>query len=104
MEGNIKVAPETLASTATTFETQANQIRTLTGQMMELIRGLGSTWNGDASRSYLEKFNGLESDMNKIFGMISEHSKDLTEMASIYSSAEKSNVEASQSLLNNVIS
>ena len=40
MEGMIKVAPETLASTASEFGGQATQLQGLTTQMMELIESL----------------------------------------------------------------
>ena len=58
MEGMIKVAPETLASTASEFGGQATQLQGLTTQMMELIESLSASWNGEASNAYLAKFRG----------------------------------------------
>ena len=103
MEGMIKVAPETLASTASEFGGQATQLQGLTTQMMELIESLSASWNGEASNAYLAKFRGLQPDMDKMYRMVQEHSKDLQDMATAYQNAERANVEATQSLLVNIL-
>ena len=103
MEGYIKVAPETLASTAGEFGGQATQLQSLTGEMMQLIQSLSAAWNGEASAAFLAKFNGLQPDMDKMFRMVQEHSKDLQEMSATYQNAERANVDATQSLLNNIL-
>ena len=84
MEGIIKVSPEQLAATASEFGGQATQLQTLTAQMMDLIKSLSASWNGEASQAYLAKFQGLQPDMDKMFKMIQEHSTDLQEMAAAY--------------------
>ncbi len=103
MEGHIKVAPDSLIAVSGEFEGQASSLQTLTGQMMTLIQSLSASWNGDASIAYLNKFKGLEGDMTKMYRMVSEHSKDLSEMATAYKTAENANVEATQALLNNIL-
>ena len=104
MEGIIKVTPETLSQTAGDFGTKAGTIQTITGEMMNLINGLSSTWGGDASQAYLTKFRGLQSDMDRMFRMVDEHSKDLQAMATAYSNAKTANANATQGLQNNIIS
>ena len=103
MEGYIKVNPETIQRTAGEFGTQATQLQSLTGEMLQLIQSLGSAWTGEASRAYLQKFAGLQPDMDKMFRMVQEHSTDLQEMATAYQQAENANAEATQSLLTNVL-
>ena len=103
MEGYIKVAPETLASTAGEFGGQATQLQSLTGEMMQLIQSLSAAWNGEASAAFLAKFNGLQPDMDKMFRMVQEHSTDLQEMATAYMQAENANTEATKQLLNNIL-
>lgn len=103
MEGHIKVSPDKLASVAGEFGGQASQLKGLTGEMMNLIESLSAAWNGDASQTYLTKFRGLQSDMDKMFRMVSEHSTDLQEMSGAYKIAEAKNVEIAQALENNIL-
>lgn len=102
-EGVIKVNPETLNSTASEFGTQASSLQNLTGQMMNLVNGLTSAWQGEASTAYISKFQGLQDDMDKMFRMIQEHSTDLQEMATTYINAESQSAEVAQSLSSDVI-
>ena len=93
MEGIIKVSPQLLTSTASEFGNQGNVINTLTGEMMNLITGMASTWEGDAATAYITKFRGLEDDIQRMVRMVQEHSRDLQEMARIYSDADMANAE-----------
>ena len=102
-EGIIKVNPETLNSTASEFGNQASSLQNLTGQMMSLVTGLSSAWQGEASTAYIGKFQGLQDDMDKMFRMVQEHSTDLQEMAAAYIDAETKNAELAQSLAPDVI-
>lgn len=104
MTGTIKVTPEKLKSTAVEFGNQGSTISNLTSQMMTLITGLSSSWEGEASTMYMTKFKGLENDIQTINQMIQEHVNDLEEMASLYQSAETANVEAAEALASDVIS
>ena len=90
-EGIIKVNPDVLNSTASEFGGQATSLQNLTNQMMNLVTGLSSAWQG------------LQDDMDKMFKMIQEHSTDLQEMAAAYISAEQANAEVAQSLSSDVI-
>ena len=103
MEGIIKVSPQLLTSTASEFGNQGNVINTLTGEMMNLITGMASTWEGDAATAYITKFRGLEDDIQRMVRMVQEHSRDLQEMARIYSDADMANAEEANSLSADVI-
>ena len=72
--------------------------------MLQTVKGLTSSWEGEASTAYTTKFNQLESDMTKYKGMINEHVKDLEEMANTYERAEQQNESDSQGLPSNVMS
>ena len=98
MTGIIKVTPEKLLSTAQDFSTEGNTINTLTSEMVSRTCELSSTWEGEASQSYITKFKSLESDIQVINRMIQEHVKDLQEMANLYANAEKGNVDDAMSL------
>ena len=104
MDGILKVTPEKLRSTASDFGSKATCIKTTTDKMMDIVNGMNSVWQGDAAKAYDTKFKGLQDDMDKIFRMVQEHSKDLDEMASQYTSAEQANAQAAQALSADIVS
>ncbi len=102
--GILRVSPEKLQSTASSFEGSASSVQNLTQQMTSIVTSLsGRVWSGDAATAYVNKFNGLQDDMNRIYKMIKEHSDDLIQMAQQYSSAESSNANLANSLSSDVI-
>ncbi|MDO4647770.1 MAG: WXG100 family type VII secretion target [Eubacteriales bacterium] len=102
--GILKVTPEQLQSTAASFEGHGTEVNNLTQQMTALVTGLsGQVWTGEAATAYVNKFNQLQDDMQRIYKMIKEHSTDLIEMAQQYSSAEQTSVELANSLSGDVI-
>ena len=104
MEGILKVTPEKLSQASSEFGTAASQVNQITQQMLQIVRSTNSTWQGEASTAYSQKFNSLDEDMQQIYRMINEHSTDLQEMATQYQQAEQANVELSESMKTNVIS
>lgn len=103
MEGIIKVSPQLLTSTASEFSSQGSAISSQTSEMMNLVTGLTSVWEGDAASAYITKFRSLEDDIQKMVRMVQEHSTDLEEMARIYSDADTQNMEDANSLSADVI-
>lgn len=102
--GTLKVSPEKLQSTATSFEGTASSVQTLTQQMTAIVTSLsGQIWSGEAATAYVNKFNGLQDDMDRIYKMIQEHSTDLIEMAQQYTTAESANANLANSLSSDVI-
>lgn len=93
MEGILKVTPEKLISASDEFAASGNQLRQLTSEMMSLIQSLKGVWQGEASNAYGNRFSQLQTDMDKLYRMVAEHSKDLSEMASSYMQAESGNTE-----------
>ena len=104
MEGILKVTPQDLKSTASQFSQSGNSVQTLTNQMLEMVKGLGTNWQGQAASGYINKFTKLSDDIQKMNRMIQEHVKDLEAMAQQYEQAEKANQEISQGLADNIIS
>lgn len=104
MEGNILVTPEKLRSTAEEFSQNASQVNNLTQQMLQIIKSLNGTWADEAYTAFAGKFNSLETDMTKIFRMITEHSSDLQQFAINYDNAVMTNVDTANSQQTNVIS
>ena len=75
-------------------------VQNITSEMVSKVTGLSSVWEGNAATAYINKFRGLEDDIQKIVGMIQEHARDLEEMASNFTSAENE----AESLIENLSS
>ena len=104
MAGILRVTPEKLQSTAASFESTGSNIRNLTQQMTSIVTSLsGQVWSGEAATSYVNKFNGLQDDMERIHKMVEEHSKDLQEVAQQFITAENANKDLANSLSSDVI-
>ncbi len=103
MDGIIKVAPEQLRTTAGEFNSQGQQVSTITGEMMNLVTGLTAVWEGEAAQTYITKFRGLEDDIQKMCRMITEHVNDLNDMAERYSTAEIQANDLANNLSSDVI-
>lgn len=53
---NLKVTPAELEAKAADFKSVMTQTKSLTDDMMNDVTGLSSSWTGDASASYINKF------------------------------------------------
>lgn len=104
MEGIVNVSTEQLKSTASEFSSIGGTIRNLTQSMTETITSLSGSWEGEASQSYLAKFNSLQDDIERMHSMINEHVNDLNDMADRYAQAESQSVSDAQALSSDVIS
>lgn len=104
MTGTLLVTPAELKAAASSFQDKGNQVRTLTQNMTSKVGELtGRVWSGDAASKYISQFNGLQDDINRMIGMITEHVADLNEMASAYEKAENENQSAAAALSSDVI-
>lgn len=102
--GIIKVETSKLKSTATSFDNTGNQIKTITGQMVNIVNSLnGATWTGDAASKYKNQFTQLQDDISRMINMIKEHVADLNQMAKEYDTAENNNISLASALDGNVI-
>ncbi len=99
----IKANSQTIISAAEEFRNTNNQIKTITTNMLEMIRALGTSWMGDAATGYSTKFNKLSEDMDKMYRMINEHVNDLSQIARNYDSGEETNLGTSDALPTNAI-
>ncbi len=104
MEGTLKVTPEKLIATASEFSTSGNTVNSLTQQMMSIVQGLSSAWQGEASSAYIAKFNQLQGDIDQMNRMIQEHVTDLNDMARNYQDAETAGQDIAAGLAADVIS
>lgn len=99
MQGTLRVTPERLTQSAEMFGNTANQVMSITTEMTNVVTGLAtSVWQGEASAAFIGKFKQLDDDIQKLIGMINEHSKDLVEMANTYKTTEQSNEDLTDAL------
>lgn len=104
MEGLLRVTPEKLLSSSEEFGTTATFMKGLTQEMMSLVDSLKAVWTGEAASAYSGKFNMLQTDMDKLYKMVLEHSQDLSDMAQAYREAESTNLETGNSMMTDVVS
>lgn len=98
MEGTLLVTPEKLQSTASSFQSKASQVKSLHDNMISKVNSLSGSWTGEAAAAYNSKFTALQTSMDKIFSMITEHVTDLNTMAEQYISAENAAQSAANDL------
>ena len=103
MNGVINVSTEQLRSTASEFSTLGQQVASLTSEMTNTVTGLSSAWEGEAGQAYINKFKGLDDDIQKMNRMIQEHVTDLNDMAQAYDEANSANVDLIGNLSSDVI-
>ncbi|MBP5384424.1 MAG: WXG100 family type VII secretion target [Lachnospiraceae bacterium] len=102
MEGYLKVTPEQLMQAADAFAEAGQSIASLTTETISIVNSLKGIWQGEAAESYTGRFNGLEDDIQRINGMITEHVNDLNEMARTYQAAEDASAQESAALLSDI--
>ncbi|OQA24732.1 MAG: hypothetical protein BWY61_01167 [Firmicutes bacterium ADurb.Bin354] len=104
MANVIRVTPEELKTTAARFESKAQEMKTQTQQMTELVMSLtGRIWSGEAQLEYNNRFKGLEDDIMKLHKMIEEHVEHLNIIANEYQTTENTNKETASTLASDVI-
>lgn len=104
MNSVLKVTPEQLIETAEQFSAVEANIRNITQEMISIVNGFKSIWQGEAATGFANRFNALSDDMERMYGMIREHAADLTEMAQEYKNAEDESVQQAQTLVTEAIS
>ena len=100
----LKVEPARLSAAANSFQSMAASVRGDTSQMMQIVENLCKSWKGDASTAYLNKFRGLDGDMQQIQNRINEYVNDLRQIFNLYRNQEASATGTINSLSNDLIS
>lgn len=98
MNGELLVTPQELKNTANKFQSTNQKVKSITDQMMQKVKALRSSFEGEAANAYIRKFEALQEDMTQIYNKIKEHVEDLNEMATNYERAESTNVQTNSSL------
>lgn len=92
MADRIKVTPDKLRTTSTSLEQRAQELQSVTAQMISLVSGISkNVWSGEANTAYLNKFKNIDSQVSKMRKNLSEQSQHLNKIASAYRMAESTN-------------
>lgn len=103
MEGQLRVNPKELETTASDFSGRGKTVASLTQEMLSLVSALSGGWEGDASGAYMKKFAELSGDITQIKDKIQEHATDLQDMARTYASTEDTNTEGHNAMPSDLI-
>jgi WXG100 family type VII secretion target len=103
MEGTLLVTPEELSTASSAFATNMSSVQSITTAMMEIVTQTSGYWEGEAREAYVNKFNQLQDDIEKIHKMIQEHVTDLEAMAKTYREAEQKSVDTANQLAGDVL-
>lgn len=105
MNTALKVTPQELKNTASSFEDTGRNVNTTTQAMLTLVNEItGAVWSGEAATAYKTKFADLADDISKLNSMIAEHVADLRDIADTYIKAEDANKELANTLASDIIS
>lgn len=95
----LKVTPQQLKREANDIRRNAKAVQSTTKEMITTINSINdSVWSGDAAEEYTNRFKKLDDDMDDIYNMIIEASKDLDAVADKYTAVEKANDTLAASL------
>ena len=97
---SIRVSASELNNASQAFLTAGGNIKNLTTSMLNIAQELRTTWAGEAAESYYTytKLKSTETGMTQMYNKIIKSSTNLSEMATIYENAERTNVELANSL------
>ena len=81
-----------------------SNIRNITQDMISIVNGFKSVWQGEAATGFSNRFASLSDDMNRLYELIRKHSDNLRQMAEEYRSAEDESNALAQSLTGGAVS
>lgn len=83
MAGQIRITPDMMRSRSSEYATQSEMVGEVISKMDSLLSQLQSEWEGEASRSYAEKYEELKPGFLKAQELIMEISQALNKTAEI---------------------
>lgn len=84
----IEITPDVLRDKSRELSSSAGAIEKLLNEISTEVKGLAASWIGDASSTYINKFNGLNDDFSKIVSDIRDYSTFLSKAAEDYSQTQ----------------
>lgn len=99
----LRVEPEKLQQTAEGINGRVTKLSAAFDSMREAMNRTNGYWIGEAGDAHRRAFLEQQPRREEILARLSEQAADLLQMAGVYVSVEKENVELTQSLRGDVI-
>lgn len=94
----IKVSIEEMEATINKFETCKAEMAAAYGQMSAEVLSLNSTWNGEASQAFVDRFSELTANLKTSDATVDQAVNGLKAAIEIYSETEADNAEGFSSM------
>lgn len=100
---SLKVDPEVLYQKSVTSGEKISQMKTVFEELETIVNKTTQYWLGEAADAHREFFNSTKPDIEEIFKRLSEHARELGEMAATYANVEREVAQLSEDLPSDVI-
>ena len=100
---SLKVDPEVLYQKSVTSGEKISQMKTVFEELETIVNKTTQYWLGEAADAHREFFNSAKPDIEEIFKRLSEHARELGEMAATYANVEREVAQLSEDLPSDVI-
>jgi len=94
----LNVRPEVLLAKANELNAEKRIVSAIMEEAISKMASLTGVWQSSASDEYQIRFRQVHSDIDGMLAAITEYVRSLTEMAGLYSDAERAVSNASQEL------
>jgi len=85
----LKVQPDIVKEKANQMADCTSQIKLTFSNIKIEVESLKTVWDSDASKTFQKKFNDLQDDVQRMFGVSEEYTEDLMQIASTYTTVEE---------------
>lgn len=100
---SLKVDPEVMRQKSVTVTFKINKMKKAFDELEATVNKTNNYWIGEAADAHREFFNTSKPEIEEMFKRLSEHSRELAEMAATYSNVEKEVTQLSENLPSDVI-
>lgn len=100
---SLTVDPEVLRQKSVTTAEKISKMKKAFEELSATVNKTNNYWIGEAGDAHREFFNSAKPEIEEIFKRLSEHSKELGEMAAVYSNVEREVTQISEELPSDVI-
>ena len=97
------VEPDALRQKASMAEKKIQTMKTVFEEMETAVNRTNNYWIGEAGDAHREYLMSKKPDIEEMFQRLTEHVRELNQMASVYSNVEKEVTELTQDLPADVI-
>lgn len=103
LQGSLTVNPEIMYQKSVTVGEKITKMKTAFSDLETTVNKTNNYWLGEAADTHREYFNSAKPDIEEIFNRLSEHARELGEMAAVYANVEKEVTQISEDLPSDVI-